>query len=278
MRRTSGIGKPFSRKDAFFGLHFDLHPSAGDTALGADVTEEMVERLLRKVRPDFVQYDCKGHAGYAGYATKVGWAAPGIVNDSLAIWRKATKRHGVGLFIHYSGAWDSQATQHHPEWARVDEKGKPDKDINSTFGHYVDQLLIPQLKEVMDAYDLDGAWVDGDCWAVKPDYSPAAADAWKKLAGLPSGGLPRKVGDRHWRRFLDFNREQFRKYVRKYVDAVHEHRPGFQITSNWMYSSMMPDRLKSLWTSSPATIPTPTPSTPPAWRLGTSPQPEWPGI
>ncbi len=69
---------PFRRTEAFFGLHFDLHPSDSDTALGADMTEDMVARLLARVKPDYVQYDCKGHAGWAGYPTKVGWAAPGI--------------------------------------------------------------------------------------------------------------------------------------------------------------------------------------------------------
>ena len=33
-----------SRKGAFFGLHFDLHPTEKDTELGVDITEEMIER------------------------------------------------------------------------------------------------------------------------------------------------------------------------------------------------------------------------------------------
>ena len=56
-----------SRKNAFFGLHFDLHPGKEDTELGADITEEMISALLERVKPDYVQYDCKGHAGYTGY-------------------------------------------------------------------------------------------------------------------------------------------------------------------------------------------------------------------
>ena len=103
-------GQPrLARKDCYFGLHFDLHPNKNDTALGRDLTEEMVERLLERVRPDYVQYDCKGHPGYLGYPSKVGTSAPGIVKDSLAIWRRVTARHGVALFIHFSGAWDSLA-------------------------------------------------------------------------------------------------------------------------------------------------------------------------
>jgi hypothetical protein len=109
------VAKRLRREDAFFGLHFDLHPQEHDTALGADTTEENIAALLDRVKPDYVQYDCKGHRGYTGYPSKVGWPSPGIVKDSLAIWRKVTAEHGVGLFIHYSGVLDRVAVEQHPE-------------------------------------------------------------------------------------------------------------------------------------------------------------------
>lgn len=74
-----------SRKNAFFGIHFDLHAGKRDTELGADVTEEMIHRLLVRVKPDYVQQDCKGHPGYTSYPTQVGWSSPGIQQDALAI-------------------------------------------------------------------------------------------------------------------------------------------------------------------------------------------------
>jgi hypothetical protein len=80
--------KSIPRRDGYFGIHLGLHPSREDTALGLDVTEDAVRDFLRRVRPDYVQYDCVGVPGYAGYPTKVGWPAPGIVNDSLAVWRE----------------------------------------------------------------------------------------------------------------------------------------------------------------------------------------------
>jgi hypothetical protein len=152
--------RPVPRKDAYFGLHFDLHPNRSDTVLGVDITEENIAALLDRVQPDYVQYDCKGHPGYAGYPTKIGWPSPGIVRDSLAIWRKVTKHRRVGLFIHYSGVWDSKAIEEHPDWARLDAQGRRDPNATSVFGPYADELMIPQLKEVTAAYDLDGVWVD----------------------------------------------------------------------------------------------------------------------
>ncbi|MBP7869628.1 MAG: hypothetical protein KA031_02955, partial [Candidatus Hydrogenedentes bacterium] len=81
-------------EDAFFGLHYDLHPNAGDTELGRETTYEHIWEMLEKVQPDFVQYDCKGHPGYTGYPTKVGSPSPGIVNDALKVWREVTRDMG----------------------------------------------------------------------------------------------------------------------------------------------------------------------------------------
>lgn len=228
-----------SRRDAFFGIHFDLHANPHDTELGADVTESMVGRLLERVRPDYVQQDCKGHPGYASYPTKVGTPAPGIVNDALAIWREVTKRFDVGLYIHYSGVIDHQAVARNPEWAARTADGEPAPNgATSTFGPYVDECLIPQLKEVFEAYDLDGAWIDGECWGTVVDYSPMALAAWEKTTGLIRA--PRSPQEPHWRAWLDFHREQFERYLTHYLDALHAFRPELEITSNWMYTGFAP--------------------------------------
>ncbi len=229
---------PVPRKDAFFGLHFDLHPQKTDTSLGADIRVENIAALLGRVRPDYVQYDCKGHAGYAGYPTTVGWPSPGIAGDSLALWRQVTKEHGVGLYIHYSGVWDSKAIEEHPGWARVDAQGKRDPNATSVFGPYVDELLIPQLQEVTSAYDLDGLWVDGECWAAQLDYSPAALKAWRDRTGLAAA--PKDRSEPHWLEWKMFHRQAFETYLTHWVDALHAHNPGLQITSNWMYTTFAP--------------------------------------
>jgi hypothetical protein len=222
------------RSESYFGLHFDLHPNEKDTELGRDVTPEAVGRLLDRVRPDFVQYDAKGHPGWLGWPSDIGPSAPGIVRDSLAVWRAETARRGIALFIHFSGVWDEQAVRRHPQWARVTPEGKPDPRHVSTFSPYVEQLMIPQLREAATKYQLDGAWIDGECWAAHPDYSEAALRAYGKPA-------PKKPDEPGWLEWLEFNRRQFRRHVRTYVDALHKSHPQFQIASNWLYSTMVPE-------------------------------------
>jgi hypothetical protein len=227
------------RADSFFGLHFDLHPAKEDTALGRDVNEAMVQSLLDAAKPDYVQYDSKGHAGWLGWKSEVGPSAPGIVNDSLAVWRRVTARNGVSLYIHFSGVWDSEAVRRHPDWARVDGEGRIDKRQTSTFGPYADALMIPQLREAATKYDLEGAWVDGECWATHPDFRESAVEAFKKATGRTEA--PRSPKDEGWNEFLEFNRERFRQYVKHYVTEVHKTHPRFQIASNWLYSTFVPE-------------------------------------
>ena len=240
MTDTPNTPARLRREDCFFGLHFDLHPKKTDTSLGADVSEKNLAELLDRVRPDFVQYDCKGHVGYAGYPTKVGWPSPGVVGDSLAVWRKATAERGVALFIHYSGVLDGVALEHHPEWAALDADGKPypGGQVTSTFGPYVDELLIPQLIEAHQAYDLDGAWVDGESWGAELDYSPAALAAWKAKTGRDKA--PAGPEDDHWLEWKNFHREQFDTYLCRWIDGVHAACPDAQLCSNWMYSIAAP--------------------------------------
>ncbi|MFN8349782.1 MAG: alpha-L-fucosidase [Spirosomataceae bacterium] len=231
---------PLRRSESFFGLHFDFHAVLEDTLIGKTLTESTVDSLLTKVKPDFIQVDCKGHSGVTSYPTKVGHTPKRFEKDILRLFREVTRRHGVALYVHYSGVWDNEAIKHHPHWARIDSEGKQDKQKASLWGAYTDSLLIPQLKEISD-YGVDGVWVDGDCWATNPDYGDAAVNEFRFVTGIKE--IPKKKTDPNYAQWLEFQRDAFRRYVRKYTDALHAYNPRFQVASNWSFSAMMPEKV-----------------------------------
>ena len=94
----------------------------------------MLAHLLETVHPDFIQYDSKGHPGYLGFPSKTGMSAPGIVQDSLAVWRRVTAARGVALYNHFSGVLDGAAVTKHPDWARLGPDGKRAPQETSLFG------------------------------------------------------------------------------------------------------------------------------------------------
>jgi hypothetical protein len=234
-----GRVKFLKRSESFLGIHFDFHAGDDCTEIGKNVDLESVEFILDQVRPDYVQCDSKGHPGISSYPTRIGNPAPGFVRDPLKIWREATQKRGVALFVHHSGVLDEKAVAVHPDWGCADEGGGIDPRTTSVFGPYADSLLIPQLEEMSNGYGVNGAWVDGECWGTKRDWSPRALEAFRAATGIRE--IPRKPFDPHWYEFTEFCRDGFRKYLRHVADAVHAYNPDFQFASNWAFSSMMPE-------------------------------------
>lgn len=231
--------KRLKRAESFLGIHFDFHAGDDCTEIGKNTTRAMIENIVDQVHPDYLQIDCKGHPGLSSYPTKVGNQAPGYVGDPLKLWREVTAERGISLYMHYSGVWDYAAVKKHPEWAAVRPDGKRSEQAISFFGDYPEKLLIPQLRELAGDYGVDGAWVDGECWASEADWGDACLAAFKKATGIQD--VPRKPGDPHWREFLEFNRDAFRGYLRRYIAEVKKTNPAFQICSNWAFTDHMPE-------------------------------------
>lgn len=235
--------KRLKRAESFLGVHFDFHAGPDCKEIGKNTTPEMIERIIDLVGPDYLQIDCKGHRGLTSYPTKAGNPAPGFVGDPLKIWREVTARRGVALYLHYSGVWDSEAIIQHPGWGAVNADGKTNDNATSFFSPYADQLLIPQLRELAGEYRVDGAWIDGECWASVPDYGTAALKAFRDATGIQN--VPRKQTEPHWFEFLEFNRELFRKYLRHYIAEVKKTNPEFQLCSNWAYTDHMAEAVNA---------------------------------
>ena len=231
--------KRLKRSESYLGIHFDFHADDDCNEIGKNTTDQMVQHIIDQVKPDYIQCDCKGHRGLSSYPTKVGNQAPGFVGDPLRIWREVTAKNGVSLYMHFSGVWDTEALKKHPEWARIDENGEADNDNTSVFGPYVDELLIPQLKELCDVYQVDGVWVDGECWATCQDYHENVIKAFRDKTGIQE--IPKTPDQPYFFEYTEFCREGFRKYLKHYVDTMHEHNKDFQIASNWAYTTFMPE-------------------------------------
>jgi hypothetical protein len=233
----------FKVTDRFFGVHFDFHANPDTKGIGKTLTAKDVDYMLDEVKPDFIQVDTKGHPGISSYPTTVGVAAPEIVQDPLKLFRKETADRRVGLFSHFSGILDAQAVKDHPDWGRINSNGKPDAGATSIFGKYADDYFIPQINELSSKYHINGVWVDGECWALQPDYSPAAIAAYQKFSGKTD--VPHSGKDADWAAYKQFTRDAFFAYLTHYVNAIHKFNPKLIVTSNWSFSSFMPGKVSS---------------------------------
>jgi len=239
-------------KRRYFGLHYDLHANERDTELGLRATPGRLVPMLKLMGCQFVQTDCKGHPGYTSWFSRTPNASvsPGVKKDALKGWRAATRKLGLPLHCHYSGVWDAAAGAKHPDWCIVGKDGGPvgggrwarhTKRTNERMcprGPYLDELMIPQMFELIDDYGVDGFWVDGDVWAAEPCYCERCRRAFEEATGIKEP--PTETDDPNWLAWLDFTRRSFEQYVTRYCDAVHAHKPGVLVCSNWLQTFRLP--------------------------------------
>jgi hypothetical protein len=240
----SAHGGRWHGNDRYFGLHYDLHANERDTELGKRATPARLVPMLRLAGCDFVQTDCKGHPGYTSWHSRVPEASvsPGVRRDALKGWREATRRLGLPLHCHYSGIWDGAAGARHPDWCALDSAGKPIEGKMCPRGPYLERLMVPQMFELMDRCGLDGFWVDGEIWAVEPCYCERCRAAFRQATGIADP--PLDTADPHWVTWINFTRESFEEYVTRYCDAIHAHRPGVLVCSNWLQTIKHPGEPK----------------------------------
>jgi hypothetical protein len=156
--------------------------------------------------------------------------------------------------MHYSGVWDYAAILKHPEYGRVNPPAPPGswtpketnslgRDANMTcpLSDYTRDLMIPQMFELIDGYGVNGFWVDGENWASEPCYCDKCTGRYRKQAGKPDLHIPESPGEDGWEAWLRYSRDNFEHHVREYTEAVHAHKQGITVISNWMYTVRQPD-------------------------------------
>jgi len=232
------------RARGFLGVQFHLDTGAGRGRINRSVSREMVRGIIKRVQPDFIQCDAKGPSGQALYPSKVGPHASGLARDALRLWRDVTAARGVGLFAGYAGLLDADASKRHPAWARVGPKGGRDRQAVSFFGPYVEEKMTPQLAELAETYGLDGARIDADVLAARPDFAKDAAKAFRHASGVRR--VPKGPGHKHWGEFAEFCRQGYRAYLRRWVDGVHAAAADFHVGSAGAFSARMPEPVTAM--------------------------------
>src|SRR5699024_8821627 len=129
----------------FFGWHFEFHATAKDTLLGKNFDEKLLDTLLERTKPDFIQVDSKGHPGYSSYPTEIGYSKQSFVKDPMGVWSAKTKQQDVDLYVHHSNFLDDKALKENPDWSMVNADGSRNVGTVSYQSDYFKELLVPQL-------------------------------------------------------------------------------------------------------------------------------------
>jgi glycosyl hydrolase family 42 (putative beta-galactosidase)/putative glycosyl hydrolase-like family 6 (GHL6) protein len=250
-------------RDSLLLLHYERHFAATDhPQAGTGLDRGQVARLLEQVRPDIVQYYAKGHAGFVPYPTIYGNQLPGLYDvhegsgeDLLGTYREITQEMGIGFVIGYSGLIDYQAANWRPDWQRVraDQSPYPNRALCPNSG-YVDELMLPQLAEILERYDPDGIWIEAGNWTVSPCYCSGCEAEYHMLH---SRSTPLSPSEPFWPEWVQFHRESFQRFVSRVAFYLHDRKPDLAYAVNGGYCTHQPEPVpdgvdRLTWDLSPA--------------------------
>jgi len=228
-----------SRKDWYeqsvFNIHLDHHATPERSPhLGAGLKETVLRRLLRKVKPDMVQYHAAGHPGWLLFESKMGLTCPTLEKDFLKIWAKVCREEGIQFGFYYSSGINEQVSKIHPEWARVNYDGTHCEESHGVplcfNSPYVEEYMIPLFLELIDKYNPSHFWLDGDIWSVMPCWCQWCRQKFKAKYHQE---MPEDEKDPA---AIKFQYDSFVDYLGRVKVAMAAKKPSIKLCGNWAFT------------------------------------------
>lgn len=144
-------------------IHLDFHTPTG-VNVASNFDEKKFVEILKKTGADSIAIFAKDHYGHAYYPSRLGNFHPDLKLNLFGEMLSACHKAGLRVFAYLSIGWDNLSAQKFPEWQQVNKKGEPilagnwrSLCLNSP---YVNKRIFPQIREVLENYDVDGLWLD----------------------------------------------------------------------------------------------------------------------
>ena len=102
---------------------------------------------------------------------------------------------------------------------------------------FIEEYLLPQIKEILVEYEPDGLWFDGDVWVSRVCYCASCQERYRELHGRE---VPRPADEEDWPLAPEFARETYLEYLQKVRDLIQEVRPECLFSVNWLHTLSNP--------------------------------------
>jgi hypothetical protein len=218
----------------FCKSHPDFHAPA-HVAVGGNLDGREYGRRLRECGADTVVVFAKCHYGFSYYPTRVGTPHPKLQKDMVGEIVEGCHAHDVAVVAYFSTFLDTAAVGQHPDWASRDREGNTEGGHYGRVcvnGPYVDELLIPQGRELLEEYDVDEIFFD-----TMTQFSPCYCENCRREFGDP---IPNGPDDDDWLRYVRWYRERFAEFFSRVPREMHAVR-DIPCAFNWTWSARDPN-------------------------------------
>jgi hypothetical protein len=223
------------KKLRFRQVHLDFHTSEHCQDIGADFDEEQFIGELKKGHVNSITVFAQCHHGWCYYPTNTGLRHPNLKTDLLGRMLEAGKKANINMPVYITLCWSDKIYQDHPDWAIRNADGTisgpppmhPNTPRDETTWYrmclntpYVDEIILPITREVLEMYDPSGIFYD------ITEQAECTCDRCK-LGMAAQGFNPSNSADR--KRFAD---QVYETYLKKTTELIWGHNPKASIYHN----------------------------------------------
>ncbi len=158
--------------DRMMNLLVDYYTEVPFRPYGSGATRDNVLPVLRDLELGYICIYAKGHSGYTTWPSRLKTAHTMLAQDMPKLFRELTRETGTKLVLYYSGLLDGIAGLRNPDWRMrhldgTEQRYFDDFQIFTSYANcphsgYFDEWVAVHLRELIEGYDPDGIWVDGD--------------------------------------------------------------------------------------------------------------------
>jgi Hypothetical glycosyl hydrolase 6/Beta-galactosidase trimerisation domain len=218
-------------KDVYRELHLDAHFGQLQT-IYEDFDAESAAQIWKAAGFQMVSYFASCGAGFSYYPTKIGVRHPALTRDFTGEMTAALKKRGMRVLAYVSVGPDRRYSNEHPDWTILPRGGTAQMCISSP---WVEEVHIPQLKEILSLYDIDGFFLDN--MLGKFVRGPCYCQYCKKAFGaeIPVSDEDPNVFAHH--RFLT---DKMNRYAQRIIGALTKIKPSLAFVLNHVWVSRNP--------------------------------------
>lgn len=154
-------------RDRLRKIHLDFHNSPLIPDIGKEFDADRFADDLARASVNYVVCFAKCHHGMCYYNARQGQRHPSLTFDLLRAQIEACHKRDIAVSAYLSVVWEEEAARRYPEWRQLGPDGTPRHKIPGQSwatvclnSPYIEEMLLPQVREVAENYDVEGLWFD----------------------------------------------------------------------------------------------------------------------
>ncbi len=212
---------------------FNNLPEAPGIAVNFD--RETAGAVLRRAHIQAVHLTSRDMYGYCYYETQSGAKHPHLQRNLLKEVIEVCHENDVKVISTFQLVFDDRAAKAHPDWRAVGATG----EHYTTWGvdpmcintPYPEEYVLPQLRELVELYDIDGVFLDPIANRVEQlwCYCPRCRARFKEESGEE---IPREKGSARGLRCTEWRRKLFNDFRSICSETIHQTKSHLLVTVN----------------------------------------------